>query len=129
MGKIILILTLVLFVSGCVLLPIPHDECEQPEINGVVLNRNNDPINNVGVEIKIEQIDLVLNGETNSDGEFQIESKCKNEFWYFVAMDPNIAEIRLKLSHDGYYEKELTRRFKYKKTKAINFGNIILKNR
>ena len=140
MGKIIFILSLAIFLAGCVVLPIPvlpipHEECYQPEIKGVVLNESGVPIQNVNIEIKIEQIDLVLNATTNQNGEYQIPSKCGRKNLLFFAKNPNVLKMKLYLSYSGYTEKEIVRYINYgryintKKKRVINFRNITLNTR
>jgi len=129
MGKNILILLLAVFMGGCVMLPIPHKECEQPEIKGVVLDEDGVAIQNVNIEIKLEKPDIVLNATTNSNGEFYLPPDCKREIWYFLAMDPYFIEMTLSLSHSGYEEKRVVCHTSYRKTKVVDFGSITLKSR
>ena len=58
-------------------------------------------------------------------------SKCERKIWYFWAMpmDYPYCEVKLKISHPGYQEKELSKPIPCGAKLNIDFGKIILEKR
>ena len=121
MFKIVLIVSSLFVIGGCILLPIPHEEYIQPRVTGIVLDGENRlPI--TGAKITLNDSIYTV---TNDIGEIVISSISEHKTWMLISMDPSISEITISITHPEYDKKSITR-IKSKKVKTIDFGKIFL---
>jgi len=92
--KKIYYLTILIVFQGCVIIPSFKTIYTSPELNGILINKDSLPIENVVVYFDDYQN---ITDTTDKNGFFHIESQTKFEKFKIIAMDPPFSIIHLIL--------------------------------
>ncbi len=122
--KSIFYVPIFLFFNGCVIFPSFRTIYTSPELNGILIDKDSIPIENVIVYFDDYQ---GISDTTDKNGFFHLDAQTEFEKFKIIAMDPPIPVVHLVLKNTSIPDSIIVEiPFDHGKTKKVIFEDTIM---